>query len=65
MPRQSDFYGNRAKLLATTIRRGTMAFIETAKLFVMQLFCAMDRDDGQFVVMTSQEYLQTEPATAH
>lgn len=43
-----------------------MAFIETAKLFVVQLFCAMDRDDEPLVVMTPQEFLQyTDPVTAH
>ena len=43
-----------------------MAFIETAKLFIVQLLCAMDRDDEPIDVMTPQEFLErTKPAIAH
>ncbi len=43
-----------------------MAFFQTAMLFVVQLFCAMDRDDVPLDVMTPQEFLQrTDPVITH
>lgn len=43
-----------------------MAFIETAKLFIVQLFCAMDRDDDgdSITSITTVTAKHTKPATA-
>lgn len=42
-----------------------MAFFQTAMLFVVQLFCAMDRDDEGDSITTVTAKPVKEPATAH
>jgi len=59
-------YRKQSQAFGHNYQEGTMAFIETAKLFIVQLFCAMDRNDEPIKVMTAQEFLQQPaPAEAH